>query len=101
MALFFKKGVSLAGARPEIIPAIYVANEVFFELGKNCTVTSVTDSKHGYGSLHYVGLAFDLRTKHISKGEVVKVARELKRRLTKEYDVVVEETHIHVEYQPK
>ena len=49
------------------------------------------------GSLHYQGKAFDLRTWHV----IEEVAKQLRTYLGKDYDVIVEKDHIHVEYDPK
>ena len=51
-------------------------------------------------SMHYVGYALDFRTRHIAVGWHEKLAKEVRRALTDEYDVVLEKTHLHVEYDP-
>lgn len=70
-------------------------------------ITSISDGKHGYKSLHRFGYAFDLRTKNIhdsiSKNAVVE---DFKNCLGPNYDVILEGfgedwEHIHVEYDPK
>jgi len=71
------------------------------ETGEFC-ITSVIDGKHRPNSLHYSGLAFDLRTRHLKTEDGVKnVAAEIRGALGREYDVVVEKDHIHIEYDPK
>ena len=75
-------------------------------------VTSVSDQGHGEESLHYVGRAFDVRTKGTRKGAINAVLEDQQREtelwagrirslLGKDWDVVVEVDHIHVEYDPK
>lgn len=92
-----KEGVNLAGLRPEMLLAINAAEGVW---GKApVTVTSALDGKHGRGSLHYVGLAVDLRTRDIMAPEAK--ALSLGKELGAQYDVVLESNHIHVEFQPK
>ena len=96
----FKEGVQLRGVRGEVVAAFAVADALHREVaGRAAVITSVCDGKHRAGSLHYVGLAFDLRIWHLP--DVEKFAAELRARLTDEFDVVVEDDHIHVEYQPK
>lgn len=64
-------------------------------------MTEGTGGKHGVGSLHYVGLAADLRTSNVPAPFVGVIAVDLRMALGAEYDVVVEETHLHLEFQPK
>ncbi len=102
--LTLKAGVKTAGIQPEIVWAAFVADQVYTELGYDCIVTSVVDGKHGRGSLHYVGFALDLRTRHFlekDKDMDEIAARMIRDRLGKQYDVVAELDHIHVEFQPK
>lgn len=79
-----------------------------------CTITSCNDSKHGAGSLHPYGRAFDVRTKNIEaltgssnatarKQDIVRICRE---QLGPQFDVVLEDLggeneHMHVEWDPK
>ena len=100
--LKFKPGVKIAGVRPEIALAIHVADDIY---GMNdiatCVVTSVTEGKHGFGSLHFSGAAFDLRVSNFKTWKQRHVVDELRKHLTDEFDVVLEKDHIHVEFQPK
>lgn len=90
-----KSGVKLAGVRPEIVIAMHVVDSV---MGGKLVITSVVDGVHGVNSLHYVGLAFDMRTRDTA--DVNKLAKDIRNALGSEYDVVVEKTHIHIEFQP-
>ena len=95
-----KDGVTLTGIAPEIAVAIQIVDGVYRDYGETLVITSVTDGQHSYASLHYVGHAFDCRvvTDRDVWGEIPQAIRE---RLTAEYDVVDETTHLHIEYQPK
>jgi len=97
-----KKGVSVHGLGAEIIIALMVANEVYKEHGYELVVTSGSDGVHGYSSEHYKGDAVDLRTSMI-KPDTKKsvIAAAIRERLGNDYDVVLEATHIHCEYDPK
>jgi hypothetical protein len=101
--LDIKPGVDLSGLRPEMLVALQVASEVFAQEGHRCTVTSARDGKHNAGSLHYVGLAVDLRTSTagIERPEARRIVSILRSRLGAQYDVVAEYDHIHIEFQPK
>lgn len=86
-------GVNLSGIRPELVVAMMVARETFYGL----TVTSVMDGQHMVGSLHYVGCAFDFVHRDMNEFR----AKMLAERLGPQFDVVFEDDHIHVEFQPK
>ena len=97
-----KSGVNFAGIRAEMVPAFLAAYSVFAQHSTSLTITSALDSKHGTGSLHYVGLALDVRTRHIPQnGLKKKIADEIRVALGPQYDVILEKTHIHIEFQPK
>jgi len=65
-------------------------------------ITSITDGKHSaVNSLHYSGAAVDFRIKNIPDAyDKESVALLIRERLTKDYQVVLESTHIHIEYHP-
>lgn len=92
-------GVRLHGLRPEIILAIMIADQVFDGYGSDAIVTSAIEGKHSRGSLHYAGSAVDLRRWHLD--DPVEAVKELQERLGDDYDVILEDTHIHVEWQAK
>ena len=98
-----KNGVSLRGIRPETVAGMVIADGVWARHGSELVITSVTDSSHSRNSLHYAGLAFDCRIWDFqdTPGEVRSVADDLRDALQDEYDVVIETSHIHVEYQPE
>lgn len=104
--LEFKKGVRITGVRPEIVLAIQVVEGCFhFFEGTYCVVTSVCEGKHSRTSLHHSGAAVDFRIKHIGGDEpeltIECIVEDIRAALTDEFDVVLEKTHIHVEFQPK
>jgi len=93
--LKFKDGVPLKGLKPQMLNCVDICNDVFHKQGADCTITSTTDGKHMKKSLHYKGLAIDLRTWHLN--DVESIAAKLRDALGKDFDVVVESDHIHVE----
>jgi len=88
------------GMQPEILLAIIITNELLSKMFKrDLTLTSVTDS-HQPPSFHPEGLAFDMRTWGMSWEDKTRFKKELENLLGGEYDVVIEGTHIHVEFDP-
>ena len=98
-----KPGVSIRGLTPEIVLAAVAAHQAYEELadGAECVITSCTEGKHGRASLHYVGYAIDIRTRTLTTQQTTKVAEKIRRALGAEFDVVLEQNHIHIEFQPK
>ena len=96
-----KPKARVRGLQPEMILAIMVANDVYAQYDIICVITEGTGAKHRRGSLHYVGLAIDLRTRNIPPNLREPVAQQIRVALGEEYDVVLESDHIHIEFQPK
>lgn len=92
-----KPGASIRGISPEIALAVAVINSVM--QGETLTITCCTDGKHRDGSLHYVGHAIDIRSRDMKNPQAT--ANDFRAALGDDYDVVVEATHIHIEYQPE
>lgn len=66
-------------------------------------ITSLNDNKHMQGSLHYEGRAFDLRIWAFQKNQdaLKNFIAQCKKALGVGYDIVLESTHIHVEYDDR
>ena len=100
----FKQGVSVTTLAPQIILAIAVAESVYKEItGTNLIITSGCDGQHLPNSKHYLGLAVDLRTKHLGRDRKVMVLTKLKECLGAEYLVLFENVdqpneHFHIQY---
>lgn len=95
-----KSGVLFDGIKAPTLRAMAAAEDAFLPYGE-VVVTSIKDGIHSANSLHYDGLAFDLRTRHMTLDQVEDAVGYLRRKLGPDYDVVIEATHAHVEYQPK
>lgn len=94
-----KDGVDVRGLHSKIWDAIYLIEPFFSNHGTSITLTSALDGVHSHGSLHYVGCAVDIRIRDISfVNELFNLIKDL---LPSGYDVVLEDTHIHIEWQPK
>jgi hypothetical protein len=96
-----KESADVRGLRPEVWEAIYKADEIYSGYGVDTVITSGLDSKHSFGSFHYIGLAVDLRTRHVPEAARYEIFLKLTEKLKDDYDVIHHQTHIHVEYDPR
>ena len=95
-----KSGVKLSGLRQEMLHAIDVCSSIFDESGIAFVITSAKDGKHSDYSLHYKGFAIDVRVWEI-QDEIVAYCQKIGHQLGKDYQVLNEKDHIHIEYDPK
>jgi len=98
-----KAGAILEGLQPEMKEALSVLDETRQEALATCAsipdavVTAGLDGQHMEGSLHYQGLAIDIRLKDYAEAWM----KFLENRLGRGWDIVVEGDHIHIERDPK
>ena len=88
-----------------IVAAVVNAANVL-RLPADMLVTSGNDKVHRRWSKHYTDEALDFRTKHLSSEDTHKLRTEVKRRLGRDFDVLLEDengpnAHLHVEHDPK
>lgn len=95
--MLIKDGVSIGGVRPELLFGLMVANGLFGAVGEVFVITSVTDGERGGLSYHPGGFAFDCRLPVEVSAEGM--TQRLAQSLGAEFDVVLEDDHIHVEYE--
>ncbi len=102
-----KEGVKLQGKTPDgrkvrICPEmnflIQVAERVWAKQGVDLWITSCFEGNHMKGSKHYLGEALDFRRRNLENPE--KAARELQERVGPSFQIILERTHIHGEYDP-
>lgn len=96
-----KKGVELNGLKEPMLYALYKIESIFNKYNREATITSAIDGKHSATSLHYKGLALDVRTRDLAHNFLREIVNEIRYTLGDAYDVVLEETHLHIEYDPK
>jgi len=105
--MILKEGTKFSEIDSAILVAACVADGLWQELGvtTGVTLTSGTDGQHSAKSLHYPSnspsgkcRAVDLRIWNVPSAH--EAADKLRKRLTNDYDVVLESTHIHVEFDP-
>ena len=101
--LELKQGVNITGIRPEMVLAAVAVRDVFDSYNFECVVTSALEGTHSFGSLHYAGCALDFRTKRagVTQTQAEAMGEKIRHSLGVQFDVIVHETHIHVEFQPK
>lgn len=93
-----KLGVTIAGLDLRMRPVLIAAEKIWKDFGQELVITSGLDGEHSAGSLHYYGLAVDLRTRYFLGEDKMKVTKLLRKALGSGYVVLAESTHIHVGY---
>jgi len=96
--MLLKAGVDISRLKPEIrkkLPGI--AGIIWSVDQEELVILSTYEGDHSEGSLHYADLAVDIRK---TIGFKV-IATKIKAYLGKDYDVVLNAFHIHIEYNPK
>lgn len=92
--------VKLEGVSWRMFDAAIKVEPIFRRLGAELIITSAKDGKHSAKSLHYEGLALDLRSRNVAGAEK-QVLAEMKTALGPDFDVVFEGDHFHIEYDPE
>ena len=99
--------VNIWGLDKRMRPVLKYAAQLWFDNGQELVVTSARDGLHSPGSLHYYGLAVDLRTRYFTRNgekddqKIAHIAHELSfalRNIDERYQVIKHSTHIHVEF---
>lgn len=105
LAMYLKKGVSLRGLSPEIIPALVILSDL---TGGDYVVTSGTEPAPGRipTSLHPLGLAIDVRVPTLEDEIGLRTSDTFKSVVSNafentEYDLVWYDSHVHIEFDPK
>ena len=89
-----------------MLPVAEIVADAADEFGVLAVITSAREGIHSENSRHYYGLALDFRTRDLPQGMKSAFAdrvRELieERLGQRQYDVVLEQSHLHVEHDPK
>ena len=106
MKIQIKPGVVILELNAPLFHLAYTAYDIWKRRGLIPTITSGAEGHHMAGSLHPLGLAWDLRVRDLTDPAIV--AQELREMLNlkeHDFDIVYGDSqhldHIHVEYDPK
>lgn len=96
--MLIKAGVDISRLRPEIRKRLNgIAYKIAGVVNEELIITSTCEGNHSAGSLHYANLAIDIRRTN-KPDETCLILRQY---LGKDYDVLLGNDHIHIEYDPK
>lgn len=96
-----KPGANLQGLDIRVRPILVEAEKIWLSLGQALVVTCGLDGEHSAGSLHYYGLAVDLRINYFDEEEkeiVFHALSNVLKSIDYRFDVYLHSTHIHAEY---
>lgn len=89
------------GLRAEILHAQPIIIGVYEEYDHYVKWTSGVDRQHSWGSDHYKGDSLDVWWDDSLWPHGAEAADKIRERLGRDYDVLKEAWHIHIEYDPK
>jgi hypothetical protein len=93
-----KVGAVLHGLHQQVCQAIpMIANLYEAVTLRRMVITSGREGSHSSKSLHYYGRAIDIRTRDLSTEQIVELQSELKSMLGRNWDVIIEPSHMHIE----
>lgn len=96
--MLIKGGVDISRLLPAIRKKLTIIERIVYKITRvELVITSTYEGTHSAGSFHYSDEAVDIR--RANKPDVV--VQELRRELGPDYDVVLQNSHIHIEYDPK
>jgi hypothetical protein len=96
-----KPGVSIKQMSPQILIADMAAQEFCRTFCYDCVITGGCEPGHSTTGLHHSGMAHDYRTRDMTDLHKKYFEQHMRHCLQKEFDVVMEKDHLHVEYDPK
>ena len=99
--MLLKLGVDISRLDWSIRSKLTVIDQMVADVtGSEAVGTSTWEGTHSPGSLHYQHNAIDIRRpQQLTLAQ--RVVTTLKQRLGVGYDIVLEDDHIHIEYDPK
>lgn len=98
--LQLKEGVQLTATKA-VLEILRGVRPVYATFQVPCVVTSGGDGHHQENSKHYTGEALDFRIRDLQPEQMRTLVQLCQKRLGQDFDVVLEQSHLHVEYDPK
>ncbi|HDO25854.1 MAG TPA: hypothetical protein ENG95_04345 [Nitrospirae bacterium] len=95
--MLIKLGVSIRNIKRPIRRTLSPIAKVFKKYGEEAVITSTVEGNHSASSLHYEGLAVDIR---LPVNNLQAIMKDLRLELNGDYDIILEASHFHVEYDP-
>jgi hypothetical protein len=104
--IFVKNNAVIAGLMPVMLEELLPRLSWFWdhqtrhtpEIGR-LVITSGREGTHSKNSRHYLGLAVDLRTRHMSKKAIYRVCSDLQEYLNDRWRVVIRSNCLHIQFQ--
>ncbi|MBW2091016.1 MAG: hypothetical protein JRI34_02680 [Deltaproteobacteria bacterium] len=96
--MLIKAGVDISRLNRETRRSLPWAEHIYAQYNERFVITSTYEGNHGAGSLHYSDDAYDLERPAMN-GKRIYLA--IKDTFPESFDIVLEDDHIHIEYDPK
>ena len=96
--MLIKLGVTIQYLSRAARRALGKVERVFNKYCQEAVITSTNEGNHDPSSLHYCNNAFDIRS---PKSYFYEILEDLYGALGDKFDVVDENNHIHIEFDPK
>jgi hypothetical protein len=93
--------VSISNLTPQMLLGVLIVRDRYRAMGYECNITAGRDGKHKKNSLHYSGNAIDFRIRDVPQQIRTDLSSRIRRSLGQDFQVVLHNTHLHVEYQPQ
>jgi len=96
--ILIKAGVSIERLKRPVRRTLNKLVWIYAQHGYDLIITSTYEGTHSPSSLHYSDEALDVDDPPEEKQEIT---TEIKTSLGRDFDVILESDHIHIEYDPK
>jgi len=96
--MLIKAGVDISRLERNTRRSLNKVAYIFSEARELFVITSTYEGNHSEGSLHYAHQAYDIRLPDDSK---LLILAKIQNVLTSDFDVILEQYCIHIEYDPK
>lgn len=94
--MLLKLGVDISRLNRPIRSILYRIDNIYKSYNDELVITSTYESSHSPSSLHYSNDAIDIRLP--KDGMNIEMVQRIRNAIGNNFDVVLETTHIHIEY---